>query len=210
MVSDRYSDPGIQKTFAEQRCTGMPAGGSDASCFHLLASDFFHELSVRYGFLPNDLCAARDCGSFAKMEFVLLSAVNARINEQSRNEADAIDLKYRAMLDAAIARFKAKLDDIDAPPRSDSKMQLGSAQHCAVGAGLQAYGNALQNNAPPPQPAIQPIPATQATPSCSSDFECAGGKCAKDSGAFQGVCLPVTNAYGLDRPAWVVRTVTRL
>ncbi len=196
ILARTYSDPGFQKTFADQRCVDPPADASADFCSDLLISDFVAALNKRYGLRPQDVCPGNDCGSFVKVELVMLKAFDEKIGEQEQAELGRITAKYRAMSDAVMARFKSQSDQIESDTtQHHDHPQRRRAALAAVGAGLQAYGSALQNSAPPPQ---QPLPTVQAVPKCSNDFECDyGNACVKDSGAFQGVCAKVTNAYGI-------------
>lgn len=58
----------------------------------------------------------------------------------------------------------------------------------AVGAGMQAYGEGLQGREAP----------VASARTCSSDYDCGyGNVCAKDSGAFRGICAKAVTAYGV-------------
>jgi hypothetical protein len=85
----------------------------------------------------------------------------------------------------------------------------------AIGAGLSAYGQALQGGpsartytpSPPPSPSYAPIqpspvtgalPAPQASHGCSSDFECGyGNACVKPNFSASGTCMQAVNGYGV-------------
>jgi hypothetical protein len=219
MLADMYSKPTFQREFTEQRCAGTGLSSDDLYefCSSQFSSAFNVALGKRYGLTPGDVCPGHDCSSFFKIELLMVTRFNEKVDGRGQLELDAINAKYRDESEEVLARFRARAEQID----RETEASLADAQRArsamaAIGAGISAGAHAYANtlNQQPTQASLYtptpvapthryPVPTqvaqSSASPSggCSNDFECGlGNVCAKDGGAFRGICAKPVDAYG--------------